>query len=59
MASVEMQRRIDTAFEFVERVIEHPDQFPDEAVLFLMHPAEVASAITKERLGIRRRPRRE
>ncbi len=57
MDSVEMQRRIDAAFEFVERVVEHPDRFPDEAVLFLMDPAEVASVITKERLAFLRKPR--
>ncbi len=54
MEDVEMRRRIDTAFEFLERVAEHPDRFPDEAVLFLMEPAEVASAVTKERLRLLR-----
>ncbi|SRR6266566_2269378 len=52
MDNTEMQRRIDAAFEFVGRVMERPDRFPDEAVLFLMDPAEVASVITKERLRI-------
>ncbi len=52
MDNTEMQRRIDVAFEFVGRVVERPDRFPDEAVLFLMDPAEVASVITKERLRI-------
>ncbi len=54
MEDIEMRRRIDTAFEFLERVAEHPDRFPDEAVLFLLDPAEVASAVTKERLRILR-----
>lgn len=54
MDDVEMRRRIDTAFEFIVRVAEHPDRFPDEAVLFLMEPAAVASAVTKERLRILR-----
>ncbi len=54
MEDTEMRRRIDTAFEFIGRVAEHPDRFPDEAVLFLMEPAEVASAVTKERLRILR-----
>ena len=49
-----MRRRIDTAFEFLGRVAEHPDRFPDEAVLFLMDPSEIASALTKERLRILR-----
>ncbi len=44
-----MRRRIDVAFDFLERVAERPDQLPDEAVLFLMDPGEVASAVTKER----------
>ena len=50
----EMQRRIDEAFAFVERVVEHPDRYPDEAILFLLDPAEVASAVTKERLRLLR-----
>lgn len=54
MEDTEMRRRIDTAFEFLERVAEHPDRFPDEAVLFLMDPGEVASAVTKERLRLLR-----
>ena len=54
MDDTEIRRRIDIAFEFIERVAEHPDRFPDEAVLFLSDPAEVASAITKERLRILR-----
>ncbi len=54
MTDSEMRRRIDTAFEFLERVAEHPDRFPDEAVLFLMDPGEIASALTKERLRILR-----
>ena len=51
---MEMRRRIDTAFEFLGRVAEHPERFPDEAVLFLLEPSEVASVITKERLRILR-----
>ncbi len=35
MADEQMRRRIDIAFEFIERVAKHPDRFPDEAVLFL------------------------
>ncbi|SRR5712691_593551 len=54
MADTEMRRRIDTAFEFLQRVTEHPDRFPDQAVLFLMDPGEIASAITKERLRVLR-----
>jgi len=54
MEDTEMRRRIDTAFEFLERVAERPDRFPDEAVLFLMDPGEVASAVTKERLRLLR-----
>src|SRR2546430_778670 len=54
MTESEMRRRIDTAFEFLGRVAEHPDRFPDEAVLFLMDPGEIASALTKERLRILR-----
>lgn len=50
----EMQRRIDEAFAFVERVVRQPDQYPDEAVLFLLDPAEIASAVTKERLRLLR-----
>src|SRR6266571_989990 len=50
MDNTEMQRRIDAAFEFGGRMVERPDRFPDEAVLFLMNPAEVASVLTKERL---------
>ena len=50
----EMQRRIDEAIAFVERVEEHPDRYPDEAILFLLDPAEVASAVTKERLRLLR-----
>src|SRR5438445_13352015 len=49
-----MRRRIDTAFEFLGRVADHPDRFPDEAVLFLMDPGEIASALTRERLRILR-----
>src|SRR6267378_24437 len=54
MTDTEMRRRIDTAFEFLRRVAEHPDRFPDQAVLFLMDPGEIASAITKERLRVLR-----
>lgn len=54
MEDVEMRRRIDTAFAFLERVANRPDRFPDEAVLFLMDPGEVASAVTRERLRILR-----
>ena len=54
MTDTEMRRRIDTAFEFLGRVAEHPDRFPDEAVLFLMDPGEIDSALTKERLRILR-----
>ena len=50
----EMARRIDEAFAFVERVVEQPDQYPDEAILFLLDPAEIASAVTKERLRLLR-----
>src|SRR5207247_8766942 len=52
MTDTEMRRRIDTAFEFLVRVADHPERFPDEAVLFLMDPGEIASALTKERLRI-------
>src|SRR2546423_9982949 len=54
MTDTEMRRRIDTAFEFLGRVADYPDRFPDEAVLFLMDPGEIASALTKERLRILR-----
>src|SRR2546430_17149290 len=54
MTDTGMRRRIDTAFEFLRRAAEHPDRFPDEAVLFLMDPGEIASALTKERLRILR-----
>jgi len=54
MEATEMRRRIDTAFEFLERVADHPERFPDEAVLFLLEPSEVASVMTKERLRILR-----
>jgi len=54
MTDTEMRRRIDTAFEFLVRVADHPERFPDEAVLFLMDPGEIASALTKERLRILR-----
>jgi|SRR3990170_1721297 len=50
----EMRRRIDQAFAFVERVLEHPDRYPDEAILFLLDPAEIASVVTKERLRLLR-----
>ena len=49
-----MRGRIDAAFDFVGRVLQHPERYPDEAVLFLMDPAEVASVMTKERLRILR-----
>lgn len=54
MEETEMRRRIDTAFEFLGRVAEHPERFPDEAVLFLLEPSEVASVMTKERLRLLR-----
>jgi len=54
MTDSEMRRKIDTAFEFLGRVADHPDRFPDQAVLFLMDPGEIASALTKERLRILR-----
>ena len=54
MEATEMRRRIDTAFEFLGRVADHPERFPDEAVLFLLDPSEVASVMTKERLRILR-----
>ena len=54
MTDTEMRRRIDTAFEFLRRVADHPDRFPDQAVLFLMDPGEIGSALTKERLRILR-----
>lgn len=50
----EMQRRIDEAFAFVGRVMQHPERYPDEAVLFLLNPSEIASVVTKERLRILR-----
>ena len=54
MEETEMRRRIDTAFEFLGRVADHPERFPDEAVLFLLEPSEVASVMTKERLRLLR-----
>jgi len=54
MEATEMRRRIDTAFEFLGRVADHPERFPDEAVLFLLEPSEVASVMTKERLRLLR-----
>ena len=54
MEDTEMRRRIDTAFEFLGRVADHPERFPDEAVLFLLEPSEVASVMTKERLRLLR-----
>ncbi len=54
MDDKEMRRRIDAVFEFIERVQEHPERYPDEAVLFLLDPAEVSSVLTKERLRILR-----
>ncbi len=54
MDEKEWQRRIDAAFDFITRVLEHPERYPDEAILFLMDPAEIASVVTKERLRILR-----
>ena len=54
MTKSEIRRRIDTAFEFLGRVADHPDRFPDQAVLFLMDPGEISAALTKERLRILR-----
>ena len=50
----EMKRRIDDAFAFVDRVVKRPDRYPDQAILFLLDPAEIASAVTKERLRLLR-----
>src|SRR5207253_4558019 len=54
MTDSEMRRKIDTAFEFLGRVADHPDRFPDQAVLVRMDHGEIASALTKERLRILR-----
>lgn len=54
MDEKEWQRRIDAAFDFIDRVLKHPERYPDEAILFLMDPAEIASVVTKERLRILR-----
>ena len=54
MDEKEWERRIDAAFDFITRVLEHPERYPDEAILFLMDPAEIASVVTKERLRILR-----
>lgn len=52
MDGKEMERRIENAFDFIRRVTEHPERFPDEAILFLMDPQEIASVVTKERLHL-------
>ncbi len=43
MDNAEMRRRINAAFEFVGWVVDRPDRFPDEAVVFLVDPAEAAA----------------
>ncbi len=47
-----MERKIEDAFAFIRRVTEHPERFPETAILFLMDPEEIASVITKERLHL-------
>jgi len=59
MIEKEMRRRIDAAFDFIERVLEHPERFPDESVLFLIDPQEIASIVTKERLHLLRELQRK
>src|SRR3972149_3869986 len=54
MDEKEWERRIDAAFDFIPRVLEPPERSPDEAILFLMDPAEIASVVTKERLRMLR-----
>lgn len=54
MSEKEMQRRINAAFDFIQRVLRHPDRYPDEAILFLMDPREIASIVTRERLHLMR-----
>jgi predicted transcriptional regulator len=54
MDSEEMEQKIVDAFEFIRRVTEHPERFPDTAVLFLTDPGEVASVVTKQRLQLLR-----
>ncbi len=36
-----MQRRIDAAFDFIDRVLERPERYPDEAVPFLKRGASL------------------
>jgi len=54
MREKEWRDRIDAAFDFIERVVKEPERYPDEAILFLLDPGEIASVVTKERLRILR-----
>jgi len=54
-----MRRRIASAFGFIGRVMEHPDRYPNRAVVFLLQPQEVASVVTSNRLRLLRALQRD
>lgn len=48
----EMRSRFNRAFEFLDRVIENPDRYPDTSVIFFWPEEELSRLFTKERLKL-------
>jgi len=51
----EMRARFNMAFEFLDRVIEDPDRYPDRLVIFFWSDEELSRLFTKERLKLLRK----
>jgi len=48
----EVRARFDRAFEFLDRVLEDPDRYPDKLVIFFWSEEELSHLFTKERLKL-------
>lgn len=47
-----MDKRIEEAFDIIEDMVENPDTYADDSIIFLLDDREIAQIFTRERLRL-------
>ena len=47
-----MEKRIEEAFDIIEDIVEYPDKYSDDTIIFLIDDKEIASIFTRQRLRL-------